>query len=491
MTAMQRLLILFLAPLTLFAQAEIDTDNRNTNRPLVDQQEQRARDELNQGGRTHQHPDAMFYIPPSQAPRYADDFRVESDTDRNVPDPLLLQQENRVLSEMSEAPSEVAITGEVVAKWNNQYKRTNGHMTRGVNAVVPVTVPGAATATTEGAPMVAPANAYTIAATLWLDYESKCDWAEIKIDFKNDAGVISGTTNRVSLNKAWLGYDLYMDRQNDFYLEAGRKALGDIFDSRIEFDSRMDGILFTYERKMRNLAKFLIHGGPNLVDARTSHFAWIGEAQIEECLNTGAYAKYALAWWQNDSVDRYGIFNAPEFRYVTSQVLIGYDFPRRWLGMPVKAYAAGLINTAAERVIPSGNQKRNTAWYAAIQLGKLQNKAHDIMFDICYQEVGLQAVPQFDLSGIGRGNSTSRGDLPAIADPTDPANFTPNAAVLTLPANVNEGNTNYRGVVARYYYNFTPQLTLKIKAEASAQKVRTVGFGNTYRAIEVQFVYGF
>ena len=105
--------------------------------------------------------------------------------------------------------------------------------------------------------------------------------------------------------------------------------------------------------------------------------------------------------------------------------------------------------------------------------------------------MGAQSIPSFDNSGIGRGNSTSWGDLPVIADPTDPANFTNPQDVLTLPADQVQGNANYQGIEVRFYYNVTDQLIFKATGDFSQQKTRAVGGGNTNRTGELQLIYQF
>lgn len=488
---MKRLLLftLFLtASSFLTAQAEMDLDERSPH-PALQQQTERIREELR--GQPQQKPAPQRQKQPRPAPSgYAWDQKAESDTDNRVPQPAWLQQRDRILAELSENPMEPAITAEVRTRWRNQYKRNDGHMTRGVHAVVPVSVPTAAVSTVEGASMTASANRYITELNLFVDYETCRNWMEAKLSFKNDMGIESGTDNKISLQKAWIGYDAFDDNWGDLDLEIGRKPCSEIFDSRIEFDSTFDGALVTWRRRWKRTGEIFIHGGPEIIDARTTQFAFIGEMGIEEAFDTGAYTKISLAWWRHRGADRYNVKNSPRYRYINPQLLVGYDFCKEWLGFPSAVYAAGLYNCAAKPNISSAGKKRAFAWYAAIEFGKLK-KAGDFFFDVCYQDVGSQAVPNFDMSGIGRGNSTSWGDLPVIADPTNPGNYSPNTAVDNVPAAQVQGNNNFRGVEVRFYYNFTDQLTLRATADVSAQKTRAVGGGNTYRSGELQLIYGF
>ena len=507
-------IITFLATSVLFAQAEMDLDNE-TPKPVLQQQTERMRDELaeKEGGTRPQngqnrsqpsyHPGDIAPVNPSGDHIYQQKNRgipyhpgdvipinVESDTDTRIPDPILLQQRERILKEVAEKPNDPAFTAEVKAKWKNEYKRTDGFTTRGHNAVCPVTVPSSSPAAIAGTPITAPSNQYTSELNLYVDYETEWNWMEAKLQFKDLMGILSGTSNRISLQKAWIGYDAFDNCWGDLDAEIGRKSTSEIFDSRVQYDSTYDGILVTYTRRWERTGELRVHGGPCIVDAQTSHFAWIGELIWKEAFKTGAYGKYSLTWWRKEGVDRYGIYNTPESRYINSQLLLGYVFDKKTFCMPLTVYAAGILNSAAEVVPASAGKRRNFGWYAAIQFGQLK-KENDLYFDVCYQDVGLQTVPAFDFSGIGRGNSTSWGDPAVIVDPFNPGNYSPSSAVLTVPANAVEGNNNYKGIEMRLKYNVTSELTLSATLDVSRQKTRAVGGTNSFRSFEGQVIYGF
>lgn len=473
--------------------AESDLDP-NTPYPVLQEQTQRMRDELRE--KSSPPPSSGQQRAPRKAPPsrpgsfFAPEQNAESDTDTRVPQPIWLKQRDLILNELKEKPHDPAITAQIKAKWKNQYKRTYGHMTRGNHAVVPETVPTAAVPTVEGTHMVAGANRYTTEMNLFVDYETEWNWTEAKLQFKNDMGIESGTDNKISLQKAWIGYDFFDNCWGDLDGEIGRKPTSEIFDSRLLFDSTFDGLLVTWRHKWEKTGRFLFHGGPDLVDARTTQFAFIGEFVWEEALATGAYGKLSLSWWRHRGADRHNVYNSPKYRYIIPQLLLGYDIPKEYCGIPIVIYAAGLYNCAAEANVSSNFQRQPFGWYAAIQFGKLK-KCGDFFFDVCYQDVGAQTVPDFDNSGIGRGNATSWGDKPVIAAPFDPANYTVPANVLTIPASQVQGNSNYRGIEIRFYYNITDELTFRATADVSRQRNRAIGGTNTYRAGELQLIFGF
>lgn len=391
-----------------------------------------------------------------------------------------------------ENKGKISITADVRFRWTPQAKKTYGFQTRGSAAVNPVQVSGAKPTATlpVGTPIAAPTNFYQGETNLYLDFDGGKDWVETQIQFKNNLGIESGTSNGVSMRKAWIGYSFYEDCLTEIYLELGRKGLSSIFDSRIQFDNTFDGILFTYDREFKCVGNLKVYGGPFIVDYRTNHYAWVGEADFEDIAGTGFYTKYSWIKWKKQGVDRNGVKDSPNYRFINSQIMVGYDFCPDIVGCNTGIYGAYLINHAAKRVTSSNFGKHNQAWYVAAEIGKL-GKQGDWLFDVCYQDVGYQAVPNIDMSGIGRGNSTGRGDTAAVANPWDPSLFTVPSDVNLVPAAQAEGNTNYRGVEVRTYYGVTDRITLKATSDYSWQKFVTIGGTNKFLKFDLQIIYDF
>ncbi|EPP30953.1 hypothetical protein CP8484711_0034A, partial [Chlamydia psittaci 84-8471/1] len=66
-------------------------------------------------------------------------------------------------------------------------------------------------------------------------------------------------------------------------------------------------------------------------------------------------------------------------------------------------YGAYLINTLAKATATTLNEKQNKAWFVGGTVGRLR-KAGDWSATIRYEYVEALAVPEIDVSGIGRGN---------------------------------------------------------------------------------------
>lgn len=403
----------------------------------------------------------------------------------------LEEYERRELAQ--EKKGEISITGDVRLRWTPQWKKTRGYPTRGSAAVNPVDVPGAKTPACnlpEGQPIVAPTNYFETEFNLYADYDGGTDWVETQIRFKNIFGIDSGSSTSVTLKKAWVGYAFYENETTEFYTELGRKGMSSIFDSRIQFDNTFDGILVTYS-KDSCLGSLKAYGGPFIVDFVTNHYSWVTEIDLLEILGTGFYTKYSFIYWRKRGVDRWGVYDAPNYRFANSQIMLGYDFCPDYVGYNFGFYGAFLVNHAAKVVEESLGKKRNMGWYVAAEWGKVGKKG-DWLIDLCYQDVGLQAVSNIDMSGIGRGNSTARGDKSAISEPATPPNYINPQDVLDIEAPYVNGNTNFRGLELRTYYSLSDRITIKATTDYSWEKIRGIGDGNNrFVKFDLQVIYDF
>ncbi len=388
--------------------------------------------------------------------------------------------------ELPEGEEGLTIGGDVRAKWVRQNKETQGYRTRGSGAANPVTIPEADVTTVAGEPLSSKASVdrCNISAHLQADYETKLSWMQLRLEFGDHVG-IENTETRSTLEVAWMGYEFYRCGKFEVFGEIGRQPMRNIFTSRIQFNSVFNGILLTYERPLGWWGDFVIHGGPSVVSFPLDQYAWFGEIGLEDIANTGFYTLYSYAHWKHS--------RAPaqlRYRYINSQLIVGYHLLPEKLGYDSKIQAGFLINHAAQAIPVSANAKRNTAWYLGVQIGQLK-KAGDWLLDCSYQVVGYQAVPDFDYCGIGRGNYTSRGDLPAVASPTDPDAFQPGTNLENLDPATAEGNNNFKGFLVRYYYNITSDFTIKAELDYSVAKDEVVGGKNNNRQCELALVYSF
>ncbi|PCI92731.1 hypothetical protein COB11_06685 [Candidatus Aerophobetes bacterium] len=322
-------------------------------------------------------------------------------------------------------------------------------------------------------------RSYDVEMDLLMNYRAEITWATAKIKFKNKAGIASGsgTSNRVSLDRAFMGVRFLQGESWTMDLEIGRRKLSYTFDSQIEFGSFMDGILLKYDHTFDSIGDVYFHGGPFVVDFTVDHYAYIFEIGFLNIGNTGIYTKYAFLDWDTKN---YGNRQKDDqYRFLTNQVTLGYKVVPKWMGKVLTIYAAGLVNSAARELPVTANKKANWAWYAGFFLGEARKKG-DWSVNANYQYVMPQAVPGFDSIGIGRGNAAGTGLYCANSSCSIPTTRRTAA-----------GNTNYKGFNLQLLYLFTNNLTLKQGYKQSIRQDKAVGPIFRYKAYNLELVYIF
>ncbi|MFC2049403.1 hypothetical protein ACFLR2_01865 [Chlamydiota bacterium] len=395
------------------------------------------------------------------------DFGPDED---DLVDPRVLRDfvESRGLIQCRQKQGTLTIAGDVRARWISVGETVNGLKQRGQGTKVAV-------------------NRFKSEINLFLDYVAARSWVTSKLKFTNFDGRDGGSSTRVEMERAFIGYDIYEQGKEDFYIEIGRSNLDYMFESRVEFGSVFDGIHIFYTRCWPGVGQFTIHGGPFIVDSFTNHYAWVFETFVSKWLETGLSFKYSLIDWHRHAPTlNYGglgtagtltIINNPRYRFLVSQMLIGYERKIDFIKCKTLfLYGAVLTNHDAKRSVQTDWKKLSGAWYVGFTLGKLC-KACDWSVDINYQSVQAQAVPEFDLSGIGHGNAANGFLSDAIV-------------VRTLPGAVRL-YTNYKGWEANALYAMTDTLSLRAKAQYSVPRNKSVGGDFRYKSFEMSVIYAF
>jgi len=318
---------------------------------------------------------------------------------------------------------------------------------------------------------------YVVELDILMNYRAEITWATGKLKFKNKAGTISGTTDKVSLDRAFFGVRFVEGDTYMMALEFGRRKLNYTFDSKIEFGAYMDGILFKYDQSIDMVGDFYIYGGPFVVDFAVDHYAYIVEAGALNVGNTGIYLKYSFIDW--DTKHYSNPLKQQRYDFMNSQLTLGYKVVPSWLGKVLTVYAAGLVNSAAKALPITDNKKANLAWYFVFSMGEAR-KQGDWAFEFDYQYVMPQAIPDFDAGGIGRGNA-ARVPFYATTDSYKVANTRANAV----------GAGNYKGFELSFLYLFTSNLTLRQNYAMSIRQDKHVGPIFRYKQYGLELVYLF
>lgn len=357
---------------------------------------------------------------------------------------------------------ELTFGGEVHAGMTSTNEVVNGIRQRGSGGALPGV----------------PSRLYFVEVDLLMNYTADITWATVKIKFRNNAGIPSGTVDKVSLDRAFLGARFLEGETYTVALEAGRRKLNYTFDSKIEFGAFMDGLLLKYDHSIDTVGDFYIYGGPFVVDFSLDHYAYVFEVGALNVGNTGIYLKYSFIDW--DTKHHTNPLKDLRYDFINSQLTLGYKVVPKWLDQVLTIYAAGLVNSAAKKIAITHYKKANLAWYAGFSIGQAK-KQGDWAIDINYQYVMPQAVPDYDAAGIGRGNA-AKTPFYATNDTYKIASTSETAA---------GGGSNYKGFEVSYLYLFTSNLTLKQTYQMSIRQDKNVGPIYRYKQYGLELVYFF
>ncbi|OGN62320.1 MAG: hypothetical protein A3F09_04605 [Chlamydiae bacterium RIFCSPHIGHO2_12_FULL_49_11] len=320
-------------------------------------------------------------------------------------------------------------------------------------------------------------DTFYIQLNLNFDYRLPHAWLSAKLDYNNVMGATDGTNDNIALTRAFLGCRLARTSFFTLDIEFGRRPLWYSFDSKIEFAATFDGILIKYDQFSERYGDFYIRGGPFVVNQVRNQFAWIIETAILNVMNTGLYGKYSIIDWDTKSFSTQ--FLEERFGYCNSQFILGYKFVMPYIHQTTTVFAAFLVNSAAKGRDVTNYVKANLGWYAGFSIGTVRKKG-DWSTSFNFQVVQPQAVPDFDLTGIGIGNAAAVGLYNTKYDGTGTATTYANAA----------GKNNYWGWRADFLYLITDNFTIS----QNFSWARSMDFLPTkffYKKYQVQVIYAF
>jgi hypothetical protein len=320
-----------------------------------------------------------------------------------------------------------------------------------------------------------PVYAYDVEFNLMLDYRSARTWGVIKVEYDNDMGQISGTTNRIALEKAYFGGRLIAGDTFTLDGEAGRRNIGNIYESKLQFGSLFDGILIKFNKASDAVGDFYFNPGVFLINDRINQYGYIGELGLLRIGNTGFYAKYSFVDWKRKFTSE---INFLRFNFRISQAILGYQMTTH--NIPVKAYLAGLLNHSANGNDRTGGKKANMGWYVGIAAGQVR-KQGDWALDIYYQYAQAQAAPDFDAPRGKRGNAANVGFYTMNMDGTGAATTQATAV----------GNCNYEAGCFDFFYAISNSLTVQETFNISRNANKDIGPRFYFRSCEVELIYAF
>ena len=178
-----------------------------------------------------------------------------------------------------------------------------------------------------------PSSVYDIAVNSCWTTVTDRTWSAIKLEFDNDAGIFSGTTNKIKLSKGYFGARALDGDSYYVDFELGRKKLNTSFDSKLQFSSFFDGVLAKYDQSFERVGDFYLHGGAFIINERTNQYGYIGETGLMNIGGTGFYTKFSTIDWdtKQEGSNSYNktrqdvIANQRRFSFIVSQLLLATD----------------------------------------------------------------------------------------------------------------------------------------------------------------------
>lgn len=348
---------------------------------------------------------------------------------------------------------------------------------------------------------VIPYNDYSVELNLKFKYKSDRTWAQSRLQFENPAGISpfgktcktdpqglhgSGECDDICLREAFFGYHLLKDHPKKYYFDivVGRKRLYQEFDSRIEYNERLDGILFHFGKKLKPDWEIYNKTAFTVVDPRANNFAYVTEFGTFDFFETKLDLKLSFIDWKTFAHrNRCGVTNPLGFNFRIFHTYAAFNFnPRLTWCNRAKIYSNFMVNLAAKPIrdlktmkgLPKfpkvkGDTKQNIGFCFGFLMGDDEmQKVGDFALDMNYQYVQVQSVSDFDARGIGRGNI--------------------NKETFTVDG---RGKTNYHGFLIEAVWAVSKCVSLDLAYQTSRQILRTIGGKHTFTKLELDVIYQF
>lgn len=325
-------------------------------------------------------------------------------------------------------------------------------------------------------------NSYDIEFNLSIDYRSDRTWGASRMRFDNDAGTVnelvgSGKNSNVKVDRAYFGYRIFDGNQHTMDVEMGRRPMSNVFDSKLEFGSNLDGIVFKDAYALEGIGDFSYQLAAFLVSERRNQMGYVGELVFQNIAGTGAYTKFSTIDW--DTKDYPTV--PSQFHFVISQLIMGYKFvPQVWDKL-VHVYLAGLYNWRAHKLDITANKRSNVGTYLGVSVGQVKLKG-DWAFEATYELAQAQCVPDFDTIGIGLGNST--GGYLYYTKSKD-------GTISSTTIATADGKNNFRGFELTLQYLISNNLNIFQQWSQSVTLDKSIGPYRQYKQYEIDFIYGF
>lgn len=336
-------------------------------------------------------------------------------------------------------------------------------------------------------------NDFDVEFDLKLKYTEDDAWIGVHVRYDESAGVDdngldcdidpqgyhgSGSVDNINLKQAFIGYNLYQCEDTRCFIELGRRGnLSKVFESEIQFLSRLDGVFLRCQKSPKGIGDIYWQVAGFVVDERVNQFAWATEIGWLNVLDTNFEMRYSFIDWNKYGKNRCFTRNPIGFKFMVSQFMMGYEYENFVCDKSLYLTTGILMNHNPARYTYINDVKkyignRNLGWWAGFSVGDLQDGdiggENDWSLNFVYAVIQAQAIPDNDVNIIGTGNALHQS-------------FTANG----------RGNTNFRGWQANMVYGLTNNVTLLALYERSDCDDKSINGSHEYSCFKLEAVYAF
>jgi len=307
----------------------------------------------------------------------------------------------------------------------------------------------------------------------------------------------SGFGSAIFLKRAYIGHTLYADGKQRVDMEIGRRQLDDLFMSEIQFNNLFDGVAFEFAGEIDKISDWYLTAGVFIIDQRVDHFGQVMEIGFLNVLDSKIDVRYSFINWRARMCNRCFIFDPVGSKFEISQFTLAYQITPTICGyaLPMELYGAFLINTAATKNPFTNNKKANLGWYFDVYVGNVRKKG-DWSFEFIYTAAQAQAVADYDVCGVGRGNiMNARLDdyIPGHFDilSNQYSDFGSSSSSGINGYMPQQGNANFHGCLFDFLYAVTDNFSIDFSGEFSYALDKSIGGAHKYHSVEIEFLYAF
>jgi len=141
----------------------------------------------------------------------------ENNPDRNDMEALRRWIQDKRMVTIKEIGGDLSLSGEVRTEFQDTSEISNGVEQRMANGKPP--------------------RAWDVEVNVMIDYRTDRTWSSIKLEFDNDMGTFSGTTDKIRLERAYAGGRMIASDTFTWDAEIGRRGLSTVYLMAVSFAS--------------------------------------------------------------------------------------------------------------------------------------------------------------------------------------------------------------------------------------------------------------